>query len=1081
MNNFLCSAANEILVLLAVGSVFAASLTTFAWLLIRLFRVHSSVYRHLIWLYCLIGTAALPVVWCYSPKVKCPVLPQKVLTSQDHISSVIGQPPVNISPVPVPLENFPPTPLPLPSQQLVKTTKTTFTMILTALWLTGFSLFLLRLAVGWLKIRRLTAAADPVHGFENLVAGSIKIVSSKRVKGPVCFGIFKPVILIPQNMIDTAGPTQLDMVLNHELAHIQRHDPLVNLFQRLLEAVFFFHPLVWYASLQLTQTREQICDNHVLAHGTPASDYAQLLARVADARFHPQFQGAALFEGSLLHRIKTLLDTQGRLLTRVSRRTAFISALVVLVAFTLVGTLRLEAKAAKEKNNPPITSKVNPVETLTTTVKVVDETGKPVAGAVVKPIGLRTKQFPATGWGWYSEKYGEPKSQVTDSRGIATISYPKYTAPDSKTGTVCIRIDHPDFCPKNWEVLVDGTSPPAVLVQGSIVRVSGYLHSSEKNVPQVFPQFSDHANSPILPDPKTWKNLGNGILEIPKLPPGLHYFRLVYFPENGPACFSDPVRLENRKGKTYDFRLELKPGLRLDGKLDPSVPRPVRNGRVTVLVRRPDQKYTSNTDEIAAVSLYWHTWRKINEDGTFTFDSLPPGPVELIALCDGYSSKNPPGTAGNDGIPQMFLLQDKDLHVELAMEPTAVCQVVTADEKQIAVPGSSVAFWPQAKWNHAKTASYCNFYQIFARPFITMEDRLRGKTEELGNPHDSGFFGITGADGTATIHNLPGRRTSFTVDRDGYLLPAQSKDNDPSSRNVDLSPGKNIIALVALHKIVETPKPATPKASLWKKKFYETYHLTDTEVLKRLPPPFIPERKDFYRNELSTQASAIPETPEYFNFHWDNKLNQWGYGFCPPLTLDGVLRMIIQLSSYEFSGPDNLLAIQLPGDWIVRKNAAPEARLRALEKVLQTELRRSVHFEKRKVLRDVIIASGKYEFHPRSDVYNSKLVHLFSDKLDPDERSGGGTGSRNGFLRTIGDLIGIPVINQTQGPEVEISYGHHRSANLQREYKDNIPPDKIQLLLKNVARQTSLTFTRRPMQVEVWFLIENNKPPDPHK
>jgi beta-lactamase regulating signal transducer with metallopeptidase domain len=61
-------------------------------------------------------------------------------------------------------------------------------------------------------------------------------------------GVFRPVVLLPISTFLGLAPDQLEAVLIHELAHIRRYDNLVNLLQRMVETVFFFHPAVWWVS-----------------------------------------------------------------------------------------------------------------------------------------------------------------------------------------------------------------------------------------------------------------------------------------------------------------------------------------------------------------------------------------------------------------------------------------------------------------------------------------------------------------------------------------------------------------------------------------------------------------------------------------------------------------------------------------------------------------------------------------------------------------------------------------------------------------------------------------------------------------
>src|SRR5262245_672696 len=86
----------------------------------------------------------------------------------------------------------------------------------------------------------------------------------------------------------------------------------------------------------------------------------------------------------------------------------------------------------------------NPVALL----RVVDATGKPIAGAIVRPEGMRTKPGPYSG-GWYSwqpREMGVPNDPVTtDADGRARLPYPKYVFERIETGTICLSIEHPDF------------------------------------------------------------------------------------------------------------------------------------------------------------------------------------------------------------------------------------------------------------------------------------------------------------------------------------------------------------------------------------------------------------------------------------------------------------------------------------------------------------------------------------------------------------------------------------------------------------------------------------------------------------
>ncbi|MFO1046102.1 MAG: M56 family metallopeptidase [Planctomycetaceae bacterium] len=109
-----------------------------------------------------------------------------------------------------------------------------------------------------------------------------RIAWCTEVSVPVVIGIFKPMILLPTAAVTGLSPDQLQALITHELAHIYRHDLLVNLLQRIVESLLFFHPAVWYISRRISSEREHACDEIVLATGCERLRYADALVRMAE-------------------------------------------------------------------------------------------------------------------------------------------------------------------------------------------------------------------------------------------------------------------------------------------------------------------------------------------------------------------------------------------------------------------------------------------------------------------------------------------------------------------------------------------------------------------------------------------------------------------------------------------------------------------------------------------------------------------------------------------------------------------------------------------------------------------------------
>ncbi len=109
----------------------------------------------------------------------------------------------------------------------------------------------------------------------------IRVVVTEQLTSPAVLGLLTPVLILPLSVVTTLPMGQLQLILLHELAHIQRGDYLVNLFQLLAESLLFFNPAVWWISRQIRQEREACCDAVAIALAGERLQYAQTLAQVA--------------------------------------------------------------------------------------------------------------------------------------------------------------------------------------------------------------------------------------------------------------------------------------------------------------------------------------------------------------------------------------------------------------------------------------------------------------------------------------------------------------------------------------------------------------------------------------------------------------------------------------------------------------------------------------------------------------------------------------------------------------------------------------------------------------------------------
>lgn len=188
-------------------------------------------------------------------------------------------------------------------------------------WLLGVLVLSARLLVGWQTVRRLTRLATiPASAVWHArlqilarrlgVSHPVKLVETALVEVPTVIGWLRPVILLPASALIGLEPSQLEALLAHELAHIRRHDYLVNLLQTAIETLLFYHPAVWWLSRRIRQEREHCCDDLAVEVCGDHVGYARALAMMEELRGGPQLSLAA-DGGSLLTRIRRLRNTNG--------------------------------------------------------------------------------------------------------------------------------------------------------------------------------------------------------------------------------------------------------------------------------------------------------------------------------------------------------------------------------------------------------------------------------------------------------------------------------------------------------------------------------------------------------------------------------------------------------------------------------------------------------------------------------------------------------------------------------------------------------------------------------------------------
>jgi beta-lactamase regulating signal transducer with metallopeptidase domain len=238
------------------------------------------------------------------------------------------------------------------------------------IWLAGAMLSMLTwLANGWRWRRRVWHATLPAEALPtkaclnqlvDRLARRLGLRRSPRLAvvgeaiGPAVFGLFRPTLVLPASLVDGGNRGRLEAVVAHEMVHVRRGDLPIGLWQLATQAVWWFHPLVWWLNGEMARQRERSCDEEVLAAlgGDPA-DYAQSLLDVLklrrQRRFLPAWPGMRASEITR-QRLEHIVR-RGRLAHARTPRGYWLLAMATLLV-TLPGAKRALHTAAAEDPSP---------------------------------------------------------------------------------------------------------------------------------------------------------------------------------------------------------------------------------------------------------------------------------------------------------------------------------------------------------------------------------------------------------------------------------------------------------------------------------------------------------------------------------------------------------------------------------------------------------------------------------------------------------------------------------------------------------------------------------------------------------
>jgi beta-lactamase regulating signal transducer with metallopeptidase domain/thiol-disulfide isomerase/thioredoxin len=898
-------------------------------------------------------------------------------------------------------------------------------------WALGFAWLTLRLVWGAVLVARLRRSATECR----LPTVSVALEAVRRallrpnlpaprvsrwVWSPITVGLLRPVVLLPERLVESAGGRTVEDVLMHEYAHVVRWDHVVGFLQRVAGAVFWPHPLVHVLNRLLSQTREEICDNYVLKSGSDRIGYARTLVQLSETLSPPRPvpAGLGLLQPTwgLEERVAGLLDESRSPTIRAGRRHIALAALLLAsTTAALAGTGRQLPQAdATTADSPGPSVSARPsvavppaamrsaalpsakiakrdVEAvagaLTLHLRLVDDQGKPLAGAGVA-LDAYGNSDDKPKWSFYVP------FAVSDTNGDAWLRLNEMGG--RRSGPLLLyALDAGRRLAAFQEVDQKALDQPIKLALTPACHVTGRLVSADF---QALKRPISWTNVYLFRGPHRVLSFMSKRQEIDFLVPPGRYKLQAYGTHLLSSTREIEVKARQKELSLGELNLQADTLARLFGKRAPEFRniKGWKNGKPVTLAQLRGK---------VVVLDFWGYWC-----GPCVFE-LP----YWMTLHDDYAER---------GL------------VVIGIHDDSATDVADLDRK----------------------LASCRERQWWGRdvPYLVALDG-GGKTRIAGTDIDA-----RGA--TTAAYGITGFPTGVLIDRDGTLL------GDFAPNSVD-----GITQLRRLLGLPPNPDPfVLTHRPAWRKRFDEHYRLTSGETLRHIPEPWIPERTQFITSRLNRYGGVgtFPDRIQLF----DKPGTPPSESFLAT-SGDADLRSVLSSLAPDgsprglFDCPPRLAKLRLPGDWVVRQSAPLAERLRALEMILAAEFHQPIHFTLSKKVRETVVVRGQYKFQALPGAVDKSINWTLSES-DVQMGGGGGSGHLSDFLGVLTSFYNRPFIDETKnGPGEPLSWSQRMSVVEVDRPKD---PKNLNKVLSLLSRQTGLTFRidRRP--VDVWHVEGQN-------
>jgi uncharacterized protein (TIGR03435 family) len=312
------------------STLFACMMALIAWML----RSNRAAVRHAVWMAAsvkflapfslLIGLGS-QVEWRRTPAVAQPRL--------DAVEQ-ISEPLVTLT---------------SPARLFEQTAPSRMATVIASLWLCGFAVNCLVWWRRWRQVRAACRAASPMH--LNL---PLPALSTSACLEPGVFGIFRPFLLLPAGLEERLTPEQFAAIVAHELWHVRRRDNLSSAIHMVVEALFWFHPALWWIRARLVEERERACDEAVLRMGNDPQEYAEGI--VAVCKFYlkaPLICVSGVTGSDLKRRVETIMRNRApQSLNIGGKLLLFAGGALAVTAPLMVGFIHARSLVAQERTKP---------------------------------------------------------------------------------------------------------------------------------------------------------------------------------------------------------------------------------------------------------------------------------------------------------------------------------------------------------------------------------------------------------------------------------------------------------------------------------------------------------------------------------------------------------------------------------------------------------------------------------------------------------------------------------------------------------------------------------------------------------